>query len=303
VYFPAASLAALGGAQDSLDKDPAGETEVEAVLCTAVKIEPNVFLTAAHCVLNVQGISNVEGVEGVSVRSPVGIAVSQVSFLDEKNLNHQSVRPLKIKRLFVAKDYLTYGQGAGRLSDLFDHLDLALIEVEDGMSDIPVASLSPFPMKRDYAIDVGGYGNTIVPEIPVIEEPFASYPSHLRWDVRRIQLVKEKMITLRSKPLGVTMTPVNPINRSMMRKIKNARVNNGDSGGPAWVKSSDGKTYVAAINCLFRPKIPLFDFMRKANTVEYLVRVDVGSPGYTWVTSVVNEIKENKLPVNAVFVR
>jgi hypothetical protein len=295
----------LGGAQDpqeALDKDPAGETEVQTALCTAVKIQPNVFLSAAHCVLNVQRTSNVEGVEGVSVRSPVGIAVSQVSFLDEKNLN-QSVRPLKMKRLFVAKDYLTYGQGAGRVSDIFDHLDLALIEVEDGTSDIPVASLSPFPMKRDYTIDVGGYGNTIVPEIPVIEEPFASYPSHLRWDIRRIQLVKEKMITLRSKPLGVTMTPVNPINRSMMRKIKNARINSGDSGGPAWVKSSDGKTYVAAINCLFRPKIPFFDFMRKANTVEYLVRVDAGSPGYAWVTSVLNEIKENKLPVGAVFVR
>jgi hypothetical protein len=190
----------------------------------------------------------------------------------------------------------------GIQSDIFDHLDLALVEVEEALDDIPVSQLSPFPMKRGYMIDVGGYGNTIVPTIPVIEEPFATYNDHLRWDLRKIQSVKDKMLTLRSKPLGVTMTPVSPANRKIMRDIKNARINNGDSGGAAWVKASDGKNYVAAINSMMRPKIPLLDFLRKANTVEYLVRVDAGSPGYTWVQNAVAEIKKNELP-SGVYVR
>lgn len=272
------------------ERDPL--EDAATAMCSAVKITPKTFLTAGHCVVKL---------EGLSATAPIGLFLSQNTFI--KGDESDDVRKLEITRIFVAAEYLTYGQGMGGIDDSLDHIDLAVIEVEDGIDSIPVSKLAPFPLKAGYQIDVGGYGNTIVPSIPVIEEPFATYPNHLRWDIRKISNVKDRMLMLRSKKLGVEMTPTNDLDRKTMKQIKNARINNGDSGGAAWVSSSDGKSYVAAINSLYRGKIPLWDMFRRSNFVEYLVRVDAGSPGNKWVNNVLVEIEKNELPPKAIYVR
>lgn len=251
--------------------------------CSGVKIQKNIYLTAAHCVIQ-KPADKIEVVQQ--------LFLSTKTFLTSES--QDLYRPLIIRRIFMSENYVNVGINIKSSADplLPNILDLALIEVEDGLSDIPVASLSEKTLKRGDNIVVGGYGKTTIEELLVNEEPFATHKTHLRWDDRTVAWLKPRMFSLVAKASFLKLSPFEKLNsedKKLFNEMKNARINRGDSGGAAWMKNSDGKPYVVGINALLRGK-NFKDLFRGGDRVEHIVRVDKGSEGYDWVQNVLKLI-------------
>jgi hypothetical protein len=258
--------------------------------CTAVKVQEQSYLTAAHCVL-----SEDKHVLGA-------ISLSQDPFMSEDDYG-TFVKP---QRIYVSRDFVGCSNSLNPIW-IFDCMDLALIELVDTTNEIPVAELAPFTLKRGANIVAGGYGSTTFHEY-ILTQPFKDYPTHLRYDERRVDKVKKQTFTLRSKRSGLKIDAdwnemaeayqVADGKRRDPRKLKRdseklhryGQLAPGDSGGPAWMTVMN-KNYIVGINSLYRMKLPGYDLFRRANNIEYIVRVDLGSTGHEWVKNILKEIE------------
>ena len=131
--------------------------------CTASKVGPRHFLTAAHCVVDRQAMA----IEA-TFRPEARLAIYTGVNLAEQQTRHLlTVRRTSIHPSYAEKLGSSEGQGVDK-DDYARVFDLALIEVEEETSGISAASLDSGKLGKGDRIAVGGYG------IKVDTSPFGS---------------------------------------------------------------------------------------------------------------------------------
>ena len=247
--------------------------------CSATKVAPRFFLTAAHCVY-----------EGVVLQITASTTNSGSAAIG-----------LGVRRITIHPTYLNapYSKGS---------LDLAVIEVK---RDTPysVAPLADRPVGAFEKFYVGGYGFTsdlsdvgenAVPGLQIwATEPNGSRleitgrnRNHLRYDLRGSSHVGRSTFSPSSKRSGLMLVfgPGFPFSSSIVESTQDlnsyAHIFSGDSGGGAFRVGARGNAAeVLGVNK--STSLPGSGFFSGAAVTETLTRVDTASEGGRWVQELI----------------
>jgi len=189
--------------------------------CSAVLIGPKTALTAAHCVTNNVGEplspSGMVVGSGTSLRDHLGQAIPVIA-----TAVHRRYRP-----------------GALELGDWTDFNDLALVQLaKTPASTIPIQLMDPeTPVKKGERLTLAGYG--------VTHSRSHDDTGILRSVLVRVAALEEDIhvfMTEGARRPGIALEPFGRDGRYTRHPI-HAGACAGDSGGPAYRKRRDGKTW------------------------------------------------------------
>jgi hypothetical protein len=189
--------------------------------CSAVLIAPKVALTAAHCVTDHEG----------EPLDPKGIVVGAGTSLKKTQEKSIAVVATAVHR--------RWRPGALELGDWTDFNDLALLYLDKTPENAqPVALIHPKkPIKKGDRLSLAGYGVTSTRSI--------DDTGVLRSVLVRVADLEDDIhifMTEGARRPGAALSPFGPEGRRKLHPI-HAGACAGDSGGPAYRKGEDGKTW------------------------------------------------------------